>query len=144
MAARKKTSKKKKPKTLHWEQESGWNLLNARQKKQVHTFAGEYRQFLSNVKTEREANDRGVAMAKAAGFKDLAGLIASGKRLKAGDRVYRSIAGKTLVLAVNLPVTPTVVVIMVLPISHFSSHAFSVAARRHIAVKRATQTATAR
>jgi aspartyl aminopeptidase len=89
---------KKKP-TYEIEQENGWLGTNAKERKQIFSFCENYRQFISTVKTERQANDEGVRLAEAHGFTDLAPRIAAGERLKAGDKVYFSVGGKTLILA---------------------------------------------
>ena len=59
-------------------------------------FAEGYRQFLSECKTERECTAYFVKEAKKAGFRDLDEMIADGKKLKPGDKVYRVNRGKAL------------------------------------------------
>ncbi len=59
-------------------------------------FSEEYKAFLDKSKTEREFTDNGIEAAESLGFKD----IESKKKLKAGDKVYSSIKGKGLILAV--------------------------------------------
>ncbi len=62
-----------------------------------------YAAFLDAAKTEREAVDEGVRIAKANGFT----VFEPGKALKAGDKVYLNNRGKALILAVvgNRPIT---------------------------------------
>lgn len=62
---------------------------------------GDYRTFISNNKTERECADTMVEMAEAAGYTDLEIAIAEGRTLAAGDKVYLSNRGKSVML-VNL------------------------------------------
>lgn len=59
-------------------------------------FAEDYKSFLDKSKTEREFSSNAIEAATALGFKD----IESKKSLKAGDKVYSSIKGKGLILAV--------------------------------------------
>ena len=61
-------------------------------------FGEEYRKFISKCKTERECVDEIVKLAKAAGFADMEQVIASGRKLKAGDRVYAVNKGKGMAL----------------------------------------------
>ena len=58
--------------------------------KEIDTFAKDYIEFLSNGKTERECCDLGVSMLEDAGYVELSKVIASGKKLKAGDKVIFS------------------------------------------------------
>ncbi len=55
-----------------------------------------YKSFMNSSKTEREAVITSVAMLKKSGFKE----YKPGKKLKAGDRIYRVNRGKALLIAV--------------------------------------------
>ncbi len=79
---------------------SGWKSIKEKEAKKVFTFCDEYRRFLSEVKTEREAHDNLLGLATQHGFRDLADAIAAEKRLQPGDRFYLSSAGKTLILGI--------------------------------------------
>lgn len=68
------------------------------QRDAVFAFAEAYRKFISECKTERECTTELYADAKKQGFVDLEELIASGKTLKAGDRVIANNMGKGLAL----------------------------------------------
>ncbi|MCI5822458.1 MAG: aminopeptidase [Lachnospiraceae bacterium] len=57
-------------------------------KKKVFDFAEEYRQFLSENKTERECCSYFEQKAKDHGFQNIEDLISEGKTLKPGDKVY--------------------------------------------------------
>ena len=57
-------------------------------KKKVFDFAEEYRQFLSENKTERECCSYFEQKAKNHGFQNIEDLISEGKTLKPGDKVY--------------------------------------------------------
>ena len=78
--------------------DTAWKKYDDKQRRQIYSFAGEYRNFLSRCKTEREVNDYVVEELRADGFMDLDVLIAAGKELKPGDRVYRSNMGKGLAI----------------------------------------------
>ncbi|QFJ54728.1 aminopeptidase [Pseudobutyrivibrio xylanivorans] len=62
----------------------------------VMAFGEDYRQFLSDCKTERECVDFFIEKAEAAGYVNLETLIVEGKKLKAGDKVYAANKGKML------------------------------------------------
>ncbi len=66
--------------------------------KTVMDFAEEYRNFISDCKTERECADFFIARAKEKGFVSLEDAKKSGKLLKAGDKVYASGMGKIVAL----------------------------------------------
>lgn len=67
---------------------------------EVFAFAENYRNFISECKTERECVTVLAAEAEKAGFKNLEQIIADGVTLKAGDRVYANNMGKGLALFV--------------------------------------------
>ena len=69
-------------------------------RKPVMTFAEDYRKFLSECKTERECNAFFVEKAEKAGFVNLETIIKSGKKIKAGDKIYADNMGKALALFV--------------------------------------------
>lgn len=71
------------------ERANAWKKYQEEDKRQaVYDFADGYRKFLSEHKTERECAAFFEAEAKQAGFENLDEIIASGKTLKAGDKVY--------------------------------------------------------
>ena len=96
MAAKKKAQANE----LALKMEAGWNKLNKRESNALAKFCEDYRVFLSGAKTERKAHDLGLELAQSAGFTDLKDAVAKGTKLKSGDRVYYSAAGKTLFLAI--------------------------------------------
>ena len=69
-------------------------------REEVFCFAEGYRNFISECKTERECVSAFEEKAKAAGFVDLAEVIAAGTSLKAGDKVYANNMGKGMALFV--------------------------------------------
>lgn len=80
------------------ERKIAWEKYSQEEMDKVFTFAEGYRQFLSHGKTERECVKLAVAEAKAHGYEDLNDVIAAGKTLKAGDKVYSVCMGKTLAM----------------------------------------------
>ncbi|MCD8324998.1 MAG: aminopeptidase [Clostridiales bacterium] len=82
------------------ERKNAWEKYTEEERTKVFAFAEEYRQFLSACKTERECVTELAARAKAAGFRDMADVIANGITLKPGDRVYADNMGKNLALFV--------------------------------------------
>ena len=70
------------------ERKNAWKDYDKKQLKALEKLCKEYRKFLDTGKTERECVKTIVAMAKDAGYKDLAAITKEGKSLKAGDKVY--------------------------------------------------------
>lgn len=68
--------------------------------KKAYDFCEGYKEYISNAKTEREAIFETIKLAKKSGFKNLADIIKSGKKLKAGDKVYAINMDKAMILAV--------------------------------------------
>ena len=89
--AAKKT--KRDEKDLH-----AWNTYTAAEKKKVYALADDYRDFISDCKTERESVVEAIRMAKAAGYTELSEIIRKKKKLKAGDKVYAVGMKKTVAL----------------------------------------------
>lgn len=70
------------------ERKNAWKDYDKKELKALEKLCKEYRKFLDTGKTERECVKTIVAMAKDAGYKDLAAITKEGKFLKAGDKVY--------------------------------------------------------
>lgn len=87
--AAKETKKKNEKKA-----ENAWLKYGAKEKKAIDALCEEYRQFISNCKTERECVSEIVAMAEKQGYKDLTKV----KKAKAGDRLYCVNKGKAIIL----------------------------------------------
>jgi len=77
---------------------SVWSKYTTEERAAVNELAQGYIDFLSNCKTERESVTEAVRLAKAAGYRDLADIIAQGLSLKAGDKVYAVNMKKAIVL----------------------------------------------
>tara|TARA_Y100000310_G_scaffold159021_1_gene158435 strand:- start:501 stop:1889 length:1389 start_codon:yes stop_codon:yes gene_type:complete len=83
---------KKLQKSLIYEKKSAWEGLN---EKTVFSFCKEYLDFLTNVKTEREAVKFFVGLLKKNGFKDVSTI----KSCKRGDKVYKVFKEKSIFCA---------------------------------------------
>ena len=80
---------------------SAWEKYpEGKMRDKVFEFAEEYRKFISSCKTERECTSELYADAIRRGFVDIEELMASGKSLKAGDRIVANNMGKGLALFV--------------------------------------------
>lgn len=82
------------------EKKNAWNKYPEGKREEVFAFAEDYRKFISECKTERECVAELVARAKDAGFEDLKEVIASGRTIQAGDKLYAENMGKMLALFV--------------------------------------------
>lgn len=89
-----KTNYKDLEKKLIRQKKNAWEVWDEKITKQAFAFAEEYKKFLNQAKTEREAVAASVELAKQAGFKDMAEV----KSLKTGDKVYAINRGKSLFL----------------------------------------------
>lgn len=76
--------------------ENAWKTYDSETMKKVFELSEGYKKFISDCKTERECVTESIAMAKAKGYRDLEEVIANGKTLKAGDKVYANNMGKTV------------------------------------------------
>lgn len=70
------------------ERKNAWKEYDKKDTKELEALCKEYRKFLNHGKTERECVKYIVEMAKDAGYQDLSDIKKSGKKLKAGDKVY--------------------------------------------------------
>lgn len=80
------------------EHKNTWERYQEEQLKEVDAFAQEYMGFLDHGKTERECIDEIVNKIEEEGYRELEAVIASGKQLKAGDRVYSVWMNKSIVM----------------------------------------------
>ena len=78
--------------------ENVWNKYSNEELIELEKLCDDYRNFLDNGKTERECVNITIDMAKKAGYTDINDLIKSGKKVEAGDKVYASVMGKSIVL----------------------------------------------
>lgn len=70
------------------ERPNAWKGYTKKEQKELNKLSREYKEFLDDGKTERECVRKAVKMAEDAGYKNLADIVASGKKIKAGDKVY--------------------------------------------------------
>ena len=82
------------------ERKNVWTLYDLELQKACNDFCESYKDFLNRCKTERECTDFFVNKAEDAGFRELSGLIAEGKKLQAGDKVYSVCMNKSIALFV--------------------------------------------
>ena len=87
------------------ERPCAWKKYTPQQIEELEELCRGYKQFLSENKTERLCVKTGIKMAEEAGYVDLETVIAEGRELKAGDKVYAANHGKDLML-VNLGNAP--------------------------------------
>lgn len=80
------------------EKANAWTTYEGKDLVKLTDLNEDYKEFLSNGKTERECVRQSVALAQKAGYKDLNEMIASKTPLKTGDKVYRVWMEKTIVL----------------------------------------------
>ena len=78
--------------------ELAWNTYNKQEITALEKLCSGYRDFLSHCKTERESTAEAVREAQAAGYRDLADILAKGETLKAGDKVYAVCMKKAIAL----------------------------------------------
>ena len=78
---------------------NAWSKYTSeKDKKKVFDFAEDYRKFLSVCKTERECVDFFAAEAEKLGYVTIEEVIASGKKLQAGDKVIAVNKGKAIAM----------------------------------------------
>lgn len=77
---------------------NAWNKYDAAKIAEVMQYNEGYKAYISACKTERECVKEAIRQAEENGYKDLKKLIAKGKKVKAGDKVYYNNMDKALVL----------------------------------------------
>lgn len=80
------------------ERENAWKKYEGEKREVVFAFAENYKKFMTKCKTERECVAEAIREARENGYESLEEVLESGKTLKAGDKVYAEIMGKTLAL----------------------------------------------
>ncbi|MFV0381903.1 MAG: aminopeptidase [Breznakia sp.] len=79
---------------------NAWNKYNDKEKKKVFELNENYRQFLSNCKTERECVSEAIKVAKKKGFNNLYDAIVNKQKIKTGDKFYAENREKNVLLFV--------------------------------------------
>ncbi len=82
------------------ERKNAWKKYPEGKREEVFAFGDKYKKFISDCKTERECVTELIVQAKAAGFEDLKDILASGRTIKTGDKIYAENMGKLLALFV--------------------------------------------
>lgn len=77
---------------------TAWTKYNQDGIKEIFDFCEEYKQFISDCKTERECTLTSIELAKKAGYMDLEECIKNNTTLKPGDKVYANNKDKNLAL----------------------------------------------
>ena len=80
------------------ERKNAWETYDEKQLSALEAVCRRYRAFLDAGKTERECAAETIRQAKAAGYRDLDAAIEAGETLKAGDKVYCNVMGKSVML----------------------------------------------
>ena len=80
------------------ERKNVWTTYGETVLKELHDICEKYKECLDKGKTERECVNLTVEMAEAAGYQSLDTVLANGKALEAGDKVYAVCMGKTIAL----------------------------------------------
>ena len=80
------------------ETKNTWEKYDIKAERELEKICAEYRDFLSNGKTERECIDQIVNKIEAAGYTELEVLIKANKKLKAGDKVYSVWMNKSIAI----------------------------------------------
>ena len=81
---------------LFYKQKNGFDLIEKKEKRLVDEYCDEYREFLDNARTEREAVGYGIKLAEKRGFVP----YVRGMELTPGTKIYATNRGKALMLAV--------------------------------------------
>ena len=87
---------KKLKEDLFYTQKNGRLSADAETLEKAHKYCDDYKKFLDNAKTEREAVKVAVSLAEEKGFKP----FEYGKKYNSGEKVYFNNRGKTIALAV--------------------------------------------
>ena len=80
------------------ERKNAWNTYDENAMKDLEQVTEQYRRLISEGKTERECAQLTVEMAKEHGYISLEEAVASGRQLKAGDKIYAVHKKKLVVL----------------------------------------------
>lgn len=80
------------------DRKNAWTTYEGKDLVELTALAEDYKDFLSNGKTERECVDQSVILARKAGYKNLDQCIDEGTVLKPGDKVYRTWMEKAIIL----------------------------------------------
>ncbi len=80
------------------ERENRWKTYTEAERAELNALCEDYKNFLTDCRTERECVEETILRAEKAGFRNLEELIQKGETLKAGDKVYAAWMKKTIAL----------------------------------------------
>lgn len=80
------------------ERRNAWKDYTKKEIRELEKLSKEYRGFLDAGKTERECVSQAVKLAEKAGYQDLSNVLAAGRGLNAGDKVYAVNMKKSIAL----------------------------------------------
>jgi len=89
----------KKSERLTYKPKNAWEIESFK-KTQIQSFCEGYKQFINKAKTEREFIREAEILARAKGFKNIDDIVSENSALKQGDKVYRIIKNKMILLSV--------------------------------------------
>ncbi len=89
------------------DRKNAWKDYDKKEIKELEKLCKEYRHFLDKGKTERECVQYVIALAKSYGYQDFEEIKVSGKKLKAGDKVY-AVNMKKAIALFNIGTEPLV------------------------------------
>ena len=87
------------------ERPNAWKSYDQDELEKLEQICADYRAFISENKTERECAQATVKLAEDAGYVNLETVVAEGRKLSAGDKVY-AVNHKKTVMLVNLGTKP--------------------------------------
>ena len=80
------------------ENKNVWENYSQKQLRELEVFCKDYRDFLDNAKTEREAVNVIVNLCEKSGYMELEEVLKTKKKLKAGDKIYAVNMNKAIML----------------------------------------------
>lgn len=80
------------------ERENAWKTYKKKDKKELEQLNGDYIEFLSVGKTERECVRETIRQAEEKGYQSLESVLKKGQKLRKGDKVYAAYMNKTIAL----------------------------------------------
>ncbi len=81
---------------LFYKRTNGFDRVTEQERAEIHSYCEDYKKFLDQGKTERDAVSAAIAIAEGYGFRP----YIRGMALNPGDKVYKNNRGKSLILAV--------------------------------------------
>lgn len=79
-----------------YNKKAAWLKYDGKQRKNLNALCEDYKEFLSECKTERECTAFAIKLLEKAGYDDIREVIKKGKKLKEGDKVYAVNMGKAI------------------------------------------------